>query len=1228
MIDVNEAGASVTPSFNVATLGGVQQALPKIIAEWKNSKSLDNVSVSVNTEEQYSTAQQREGEIGDYFDVRQVANGWNRQAHTWGVADDKDVDGLPIRADGTWHALPEKNKGVLEFGWRAKTVSNSSGVYTTTPVITMTFDQEKINYIDIYTSEYSGAVKEYTLQYQDSSGSYQNVVSNHVLPKGTYTYRHTLNSGDTLDIKGVKLTIHKTQNGIDHARINEINPVYETDISDKVVSCSIEKNREIHDTTLPLGGIAANSFNMELDNSDHSFTINNNKLYGGYVNKDIKFTVSMGWRISENPDVFEYINCGTYWADEWKQSSNMTMGVRSRDFTRFLMDAVVDGGFLVENSDAGAALRMLVSQKNFPRADFQALYPYQKAVREDGAVAHYRFSEGVGSGVASGDSAIVPANGLVTRWWALQAVSELAVDLQRAQNPNTLVFQTGISGLVGRELIDYNKSPTLTENSLDNPVTSGNALDFGDRTIGGQADYYHAVFDGFFIPPSTGNYLFRVTVANGGFRLYLGGASSKYVYSSTHGSETLRRDLEFHKGRLVLDHFFDSSTSYVTGSEYLYAGQPVPIRMEAFHVSGTFDLKLEKSTDGGTTYSAVAEAETTTDVAFDVIGGRDDQLTSIPGTGGTFSSQIRNHGTYSGDPILRKPGNLTSDRTDHAVQFDNTSGDPDYVTIPYDLSIDMTNSTSDNYTGEFSLEAYVQFTAAVEGQGVYAGNMDSATSGTGTKGVGLYWKSSSRGIKFINSSGTMHQASVTAAGATGAWVHVVATYDGTDLKYYEDGVLKDTSTSVGAPAAWTDRDFLLGKHVFGASTIRYFRGFFDEFAIYKKALTAEQVRDHYYITTMSELRIHPYLFGDQNAFEIAGQIATGDLGMFYFDEFGKFRYDHFYRLHEANIPDHAVSQATLSDSTNIESAERRIELLANKVTVVINPTIKKNIGISSLWRAPSPSTVTVTKLVAQLSASATEMEVSNISDPPWPTTGYCRIDSEIIKYDSTVSGRLLELTRAQFGTDAAIHLLNAIVRETKFYQFGWAQTPAVDIRDPFIAAIVYEKSNLVSVDRFIKKPYAGEIVISATEAVPITSNSGEIVFLEGQNPYTGMDYYTSISGRAISDAGATAEVNSQSASYSDSIRKYGLKEIKIDNRFFSDEEYAQRIADFLISKMENGSPILDIDVISMPRLQLGDRVTISQLEQLGISNRDYWVIESKMDYTGGVKQKLTLREVS
>ena len=281
-----------------------------------------------------------------------------------------------------------------------------------------------------------------------------------------------------------------------------------------------------------------------------------------------------------------------------------------------------------------------------------------------------------------------------------------------------------------------------------------------------------------------------------------------------------------------------------------------------------------------------------------------------------------------------------------------------------------------------------------------------------------------------------------------------------------------------------------------------------------------------------------------------------------------------------------------------------------------------------MWRAPSNSSVTITKLAQNRSATDTDMLMSNLYAPEWYPTGYFKIGTEIIKYDSKNGNQLLELTRGQFGTTAAVHSANDIVMESRFYQFGWAQTPAVDINDPLIAAIVYEKPPWVSVDRFIKKPYAGEIVLSATEDVPMEGTIGETVFLEGVNEYTGVEYYTSISGRAISDAGATSEVNSQTAKYSDSIRKHGLKEVKINNRFFSDEDYAQRIADFLIAKMENGSPILDINVISMPRLQLGDRVTISSLEQLGISNRDYWVIESKMEYTGGVKQKLTLREVS
>jgi hypothetical protein len=1225
MIDVNDQGLAISSSFDTAIDSVVQKVKPKVLAEWVSSRVLNNISVVSSVD--YSSVQKEEGNVGDFFDVRQVANGWNRQAFTWAVAGDKDIDGLPMRSDGTWHAMPEKNDGSLEFGWRCPTASASSGTYSVAPIVTMTFDQEKINYIEVYTSEFSGAIKEYTLEYKDVNDVFQTVASNHLLSKGTYKYRHPVASGDMVEIKGTRLTVHKTHNGSDHARVTEINPIYETDISEYVINMSYEKNREVHKTTLPLGGISANSFQVSLDNTDHSFTIGTSTAYSRYMAKDVKLTMSLGWRISEFPDIYEYINCGTYWVDEWKIHSDMRVDAQCRDFTRFMSDATISGGFILKDTDAANALRYLLMMKNFPRADVDALFPYQNSVKEDGAVAHYRFSEGAISGDLSSNDSITPASGLLARWWVLDEVS----GDETSSTPTPLLRDSvplRMLGFGGRERVDYTKSPNVVENASTNSA-SGYVINFTNRDPGGESSYYHTVVDGFFVPPTTDDYSFRTTIEGGGFRLYIGGSSSRYVTRSLSGKEKMRRDLDSYKGELRLDKFFnnDSSTAYETETIRLQGNMPVPIRLEAAHTTGSFALKLERKAGAGA-YAAVSPSETTTDIAFDVIGGRDDYVAL-----NDFSSLNRNHGIYSGDPLLRKPGGMNSDPDDLSVDMDSSIGSNDFMTIAYDESIDLTDTMSENYTGTFSIEAFINLSATVAGQGVYVGNLDNGTSGVGTKGVGLFYKSGSHGVKFINDSGTMHEASVASAGPLDEWVHVVATYDGSDLKYYLNGVLKAASVSVGSPALWDGQDFIAGKSTYGASSVNaYTRARFGEFAIYRKALTPNQVRDHYYETAITEIVTYPYLYGEEDVFGAAGKIATGDLGMFYFDEFGKFKYDHYNRLFESVIPEHSVSQATISDRTNIKRAETRIELLANKITVKVNPLVTKNVGITSLWRPKSPSTLTATRVRSGTSVTLSEIAIvyaDNTANPPWPKSGYFKIGTEIIKYDDLEVNQFKDLTRGQFGTAASAHAGGDKIREVRRFEFTWSQSPAVDIKEPFIAAIEFESPDLISIDRFIKKPFGGELVLSATEDIPIdsTSNVGDIVYIEGENPYTGLSYYTSISGVSVSTGGSKSEATSQSSVYSESIRKYGIKEIKINNRFIHDEEQAKRLADFLIAKTENGVPILDVDVMSMPKIQLGDRVTVSTLDQLGISNKDYWVVESKITYNGGTDQKLTLREV-
>ena len=67
MITVNDQGTALSSAFDTATASGVQQVLPKIIAEWRNSKTLDNVAVTVTpSSEDYTDSEKADGEVGDY----------------------------------------------------------------------------------------------------------------------------------------------------------------------------------------------------------------------------------------------------------------------------------------------------------------------------------------------------------------------------------------------------------------------------------------------------------------------------------------------------------------------------------------------------------------------------------------------------------------------------------------------------------------------------------------------------------------------------------------------------------------------------------------------------------------------------------------------------------------------------------------------------------------------------------------------------------------------------------------------------------------------------------------------------------------------------------------------------------------------------------------------------------------------------------------------------------
>ena len=75
----------------------------------------------------------------------------------------------------------------------------------------------------------------------------------------------------------------------------------------------------------------------------------------------------------------------------------------------------------------------------------------------------------------------------------------------------------------------------------------------------------------------------------------------------------------------------------------------------------------------------------------------------------------------------------------------------------------------------------------------------------------------------------------------GAWHHAAGTYDGTELRLYLDGVLVGSKPATG-PITPSSDPLYFGRNVYGW----YWNGLIDEVAIYNRALSAEEIQQHYH----------------------------------------------------------------------------------------------------------------------------------------------------------------------------------------------------------------------------------------------------------------------------------------------------------------------------------------------------------------------------------------------
>lgn len=1325
MITKDIYGKSLSTTFSTAIDAYAQKVKPKVIITFLDSRHVDNLTVTTNdtypSNSRGTFAEQMAGNSllnGYFFRPEQSMNGVQRQAYTWAVVGDKDNYNQIIRADGTWHCMPSDLDDNYEFGWRSYTAStanvHANGGYSFTTPITLdyNFTERKVNKIRVTTSEFSGKVSAYKLEvYNNTLSQFYNTYSS--IASEDYYNEHIIPSNLSNDVSRIVLTIYSTQNPEDYARIHEVEPLYEVDITDYVVSHSVDRQGELWENSIPIAGTGSSSASINIDNTTQSFNpFDNSSLYGKYMKKDLKVNIYNGWRIvktdkvlvntqlvgnitsSSNTitvsdaseflngnstnlftlviepntaneelvlcstrtdkevtivergygetiarahtsgctvafDPYEYVNAGEFYVDEWTGGTSMEVSVKCLDKSKFLTEKQITKGFYAQNSTVGDAIEKILMSTNISKKEYIQIHPYTKFAREN-AIAVYSFD----TPVQRDEASINLDKGLRCRIWKIASGKENEVKDIKADALDVVLSKydkaMGAKAYIPPTYVAYSTSTTNPMNANTLLAIDMQNFSFPEGSVT-HSEYYNGVIDGYFIPPATAGYNLNITTINSGVRAFI--------------DDSLVLDT-WTRLKTNTDNIFLSSYDYLGDNIDLDAGVPYKIRIEFFHAEGakdtgksmTLKLGMEQSSGAPSDYSPTAINSFTTVVAKDYVGSRNSTFATVTSTSPyIINKNLKNRNHYYNDaiyvqqPSLNVTTGLVSEPNNKSVLVGLITRDSvnyySYIRIPYNESLNLANTHSSNFTDEWTIEVYAKLPSTFPDDGEYISNWSNSTS---TSGFEFFNTSSSNGFRIVKHNGDVKTVSSNTALSTTQYSHIVAKHTDGAIHYYVNGVKKGETDGVGTQASWINDIMIGGRGAFfdsgtevGTPNVRSF--YIDEFAIYNKALTDDEILNRYVSTQIRELTNFPHLYGnDQSAKSVIDAITLADFGRFYVDEEDKFRYIHFYRYFEPSISQHANVQKTISSNSHIISGDYNVQLQTNKVTVNVteyNPLISTKQG---LWTAtPDPSTLGVVRLTTNVSSSANTLPVSTTDRPPFPTSGYLKIDSEIVKYTSIDSTNFLGVTRGEFDTTPAEHFANDLVREVRYYDIKYDNAPAFNIQKPLITAISNTYPAEIELVRFTTNAYNAQLILAASTSVP----EGELAFIQGTNAKTGEVDFTAIAGIPVVKQDSSNMVKKQTASLTDDIRKYGLKEVVIDNEYIYSAAKAQEIADFLISKFTNPVPVLQIQSMAIPTLQIGDRIRISNLTSLNISNTDYWVVSHSLNVGDTLDHSITLRKV-
>lgn len=182
---------------------------------------------------------------------------------------------------------------------------------------------------------------------------------------------------------------------------------------------------------------------------------------------------------------------------------------------------------------------------------------------------------------------------------------------------------------------------------------------------------------------------------------------------------------------------------------------------------------------------------------------------------------------------------------DGSIIFPNSEKIEDYsYDLPGSGYLSLTSSSDSSVIGNLNFDnptfmAWVYHTGANVGQIVTKHGTTTATS------CWQFRLDSNGAIRFIvwNTSGALTNTPSTSTVPLNTWTHVAATFDGSNVKYYINGVEDTTTPAATGTLRQATLDVLIGKRT--NNTDETFDGYIDDVALFEGALTQGNIENIY-----------------------------------------------------------------------------------------------------------------------------------------------------------------------------------------------------------------------------------------------------------------------------------------------------------------------------------------------------------------------------------------------